>query len=522
MPWDSGGGSGTGGGTASGPVILDPLVSMRRSLIQANDTEVLTYETQAENPSYLRVSVLETFDGETWRAREGLETGREAGVTLPANVLSAFVAVNDSNRVRGGDSYTYDITVDQPAEHLPAPAVPRVADRRHRRAGHRLEPRPEHRGRILDGHRGHGPLLPGRGPRPAHPVRAAARRGGSQGRLLASAEPARRHDAADRGAGPGDHRDRRDARTTRPSPCSAGSPGTAASPTAQTCRSGTDADYIAEFLEQRVGYCEQFAGAMAIMARSLGIPSRVVVGFTQGAQDEDGVWRVTVRDAHAWPELWFEGVGWARFEPTPRSGATVFTPEYARAADGDIPQGGDRRTTAPSLELDRGLRSRRDRPLDRAVPPPRPDRPARAAGDGAAARRADGPPAGASPSSPARASVRRRRRRRVGRGGRPGHRLRPAVVGVQHAAAGGGAAVARHGRAIGRGAATAAPGGGAGALRTRTGSGHGSMRARGGGAGRTCERCSGSCATGCGGRPGWRPTAGRPPSDGASGPPCDP
>ena len=53
---------------------------MRRSLIQANDTEVLTYETQAENPSYLRVSVLETFDGETWRAREGLETGRDAGV----------------------------------------------------------------------------------------------------------------------------------------------------------------------------------------------------------------------------------------------------------------------------------------------------------------------------------------------------------------------------------------------------------------------------------------------------------
>jgi hypothetical protein len=98
-------------------------------------------------------------------------------------------------------------------------------------------------------------------------------------------------------------------------------------------KSGADVDYIAEFLDERVGYCEQFAGAMAIMARTLGIPSRVAVGFTQGAKDNTGMWHVTVRDAHAWPELWFDGVGWARFEPTPRSGGTVLTPAYARSTD---------------------------------------------------------------------------------------------------------------------------------------------------------------------------------------------
>ena len=79
---------------------------------------------------------------------------------------------------------------------------------------------------------------------------------------------------------------------------------------------------IADFLTRRSGYCVHFASAMAVMARSLGIPARVAVGFLPGSQDGDGSWTVTVRDAHAWPELYFSGVGWVRFEPTPptRSG----------------------------------------------------------------------------------------------------------------------------------------------------------------------------------------------------------
>ncbi|HEX5905917.1 MAG TPA: DUF3488 and transglutaminase-like domain-containing protein, partial [Propionibacteriaceae bacterium] len=71
-------------------------------------------------------------------------------------------------------------------------------------------------------------------------------------------------------------------------------------------------------LRDRRGYCEQFASAMAMMARVVGIPSRVSVGFLPGEQDQDG-WRVSIRDMHAWPELYFANYGWVRFEPTPAS-----------------------------------------------------------------------------------------------------------------------------------------------------------------------------------------------------------
>jgi len=68
----------------------------------------------------------------------------------------------------------------------------------------------------------------------------------------------------------------------------------------------------------RTGYCEQFSTSMAVMARAVGIPSRVILGFTPGTQLEDG--RVVVRDrnAHAWVELWMPAQGWVRFDPTPR------------------------------------------------------------------------------------------------------------------------------------------------------------------------------------------------------------
>jgi hypothetical protein len=106
------------------------------------------------------------------------------------------------------------------------------------------------------------------------------------------------------------------------------------------------------------------AATMALMARTLGIPSRVVVGFTQGAKNDDGDWVVTVRDAHAWPELWFDGIGWMRFEPTPRSNATVEAPAYAPYGDtvrsGDDSRGvldseGFTPVAAPAQESTRGV-----------------------------------------------------------------------------------------------------------------------------------------------------------------------
>ena len=78
---------------------------------------------------------------------------------------------------------------------------------------------------------------------------------------------------------------------------------------------------IEAFVRQRIGYCEQFAGTYAAMMRSIGIPARVAVGFTPGLVQADGSYQVLGRNAHAWPEVWFDQFGWVGFEPTPGRGA---------------------------------------------------------------------------------------------------------------------------------------------------------------------------------------------------------
>jgi transglutaminase-like putative cysteine protease len=77
------------------------------------------------------------------------------------------------------------------------------------------------------------------------------------------------------------------------------------------------------------GFCQQFSASMAVMARIMGIPARVAVGFTAGTKQPDDSWLVTTRDAHAWPELWFQGIGWVPFEPTPRGDGQAVSPTYA-------------------------------------------------------------------------------------------------------------------------------------------------------------------------------------------------
>lgn len=80
---------------------------------------------------------------------------------------------------------------------------------------------------------------------------------------------------------------------------------------------GDSGDALVDFLSNRVGYCEQYAAAMAIMIRSLGIPARVGIGFTQGAKQPDGSYLITSNNAHAWVEVPFDGAGWIIFDPTP-------------------------------------------------------------------------------------------------------------------------------------------------------------------------------------------------------------
>ncbi|MBN9606244.1 MAG: transglutaminase domain-containing protein [Actinomycetales bacterium] len=102
---------------------------------------------------------------------------------------------------------------------------------------------------------------------------------------------------------------------------------------------GTGLEVIARFLEVRSGYCVHFASTMAVMARELGIPSRVVVGFQPGTPRPDlgeGAFLATTDDLHAWPELYLEGVGWTRFEPTPGRGE--LPPDPPLSTDVTAPQ----------------------------------------------------------------------------------------------------------------------------------------------------------------------------------------
>ncbi|KQP01322.1 transglutaminase family protein [Leifsonia sp. Leaf264] len=95
---------------------------------------------------------------------------------------------------------------------------------------------------------------------------------------------------------------------------------------------GGSLDVIAKFLDVKKGYCIHFASAMAIMARTLGIPSRIALGYLPGESSRDTMeglprWNVTTHDLHTWPELYFPGVGWVPFEPTTGRGSI---PDYAR------------------------------------------------------------------------------------------------------------------------------------------------------------------------------------------------
>jgi len=97
---------------------------------------------------------------------------------------------------------------------------------------------------------------------------------------------------------------------------------------------GSGTDELVTFLstgpDGRIGYCEQFAAAMAVMARQLGIPARVAVGFLYPDEVAPGVFEYSAHDLHSWPELFIAGAGWVRFEPTPGQRADQGAPDYTR------------------------------------------------------------------------------------------------------------------------------------------------------------------------------------------------
>jgi transglutaminase-like putative cysteine protease len=138
---------------------------------------------------------------------------------------------------------------------------------------------------------------------------------------------------------------------------------------------GNGVRVLGDFLREKAGYCVHFSSAMAVMARELGMPARIAVGYAPGQAtdvDDEGnaVYEVTSDDLHAWPELYFEGVGWVGFEPTPGVGnRTGFEEPDAPTSD----SGGD--TTDPAEEQRRSEAAERGEevqaeaaPSDEAAP----------------------------------------------------------------------------------------------------------------------------------------------------------
>ena len=129
--------------------------------------------------------------------------------------------------------------------------------------------------------------------------------------------------------------------------------------------------------QDKIGYCQQFSGAMALMLRMSGIPARVATGFSPGSLNRDtGEYRVRDLDAHSWVEVYFNGIGWVTFDPTPPAAPADRAGQGPRAA----PEGEDRPRDALSNDGDSPLS---DRAADTG-----------AAGRGGGGGDGGGPPAG--------------------------------------------------------------------------------------------------------------------------------
>ncbi|WP_314172736.1 transglutaminase TgpA family protein [Streptomyces winkii] len=308
------GGVGPNGGTVSA---VNPLVALQDSLNQAEDRTALTYTTNTRNTQemYLRIVALDQFDGSSWKPSERRIDAVPDPLPAPQGLSPDVRTEKVRSNVIAADWYAQN--------WLP---MPYPADRVRLDGRWRFEPE----GRTLVGDRGQTT----RGARYqvesllVEPTARQLRRAPEPARAVRqeyTKVPQSLPSVVERTA----RRVTRNAsddyeRAVRLQDWFA-SDGGFTYDTRVRAGSGTAA--IVNFLEQKEGFCVHFAFSMAAMARTLDIPARVAVGFTPGTADADGRMNVGLKDAHAWPELYFEGVGWTRFEPTPTRGSP---PPYAQ------------------------------------------------------------------------------------------------------------------------------------------------------------------------------------------------
>ncbi|MEV7048296.1 DUF3488 and transglutaminase-like domain-containing protein [Streptomyces anulatus] len=332
-----GNGRGSGGGTISA---VNPLVSLQNNLNQPDNREVMTYRSNIENPQslYLRILALDEFNGSEWRSSTRRLTDVPDRLPQPTG-LGRDVSVTEV-RTNISASRSYQQT------YLPLPYPASEV-----RVGGRWRYEPE--GRTLVGDDGQttrgaqyevGSLvveptadqLAAAGSPPEELVREYTQVPGSLPGVVAETAEQVTEGASNAYEQAVKLQDwfATDGGFTYDT----------------TVTSGTGSSAITRFLRDREGFCIHFSFSMAAMARTLGIPARVAVGFTPGTMKADGAISVGLRDAHAWPELYFEGVGWTRFEPTPSRGSTPSwtRPEVPTDSASDVAQPSEGTSAEPS------------------------------------------------------------------------------------------------------------------------------------------------------------------------------
>ncbi|MDT0381057.1 DUF3488 and transglutaminase-like domain-containing protein [Streptomyces sp. DSM 42041] len=343
---DSLGGPGSGLGPGNGTVTaVDPLVALQDSLNQPENRTVLTYRTDNPDPGdmYLRIVSLDRFDGAAWEASERRITRVPESFPAPPGLSEEVKTRRVTTTVSAADWYA------QSWLPMPYPATGVDVE-----GGWRFEPRSlalvGEDGQTTRGARYRVESLL------VQPTTQQLAQAGEPSDPLPATYtevPNSLPDVVERTARQvtrnADNDYERAVQLQEWFTLDGGF-------TYDTeVRAGSGTAAIARFLKQREGFCVHFAFSMAAMSRTLGIPARVAVGFTPGEELDDGRMAVGLQDAHAWPELYFDGVGWVRFEPTPTRGSS---PAYSLPEiDGS---GGDRDSLVP------------ERPDDTAEPAPAP------------------------------------------------------------------------------------------------------------------------------------------------------
>lgn len=313
------GGRGGGSGGGMGAIAVNPVVALQDQLTQPQNRTVLTYETTSERPRemYLRLVSLDRFDGERWYSSEALLEGVPEAPWPVAGLSSEVDATVVTTRITADELYS------QPTLPVPSPAIDIAVDgdwnydifSRTLRSARNSQ---TSAGRTYEVE--HLLVEPSGEQLAQAPEPASAVIRDDLTRVPDGLPDSVREKALEVTEGAANAHEQAVALQewfTREGGFRYNT----------NVESGTGTDAIANFLEAREGFCIHFAFSMAAMARSLGIPAQVSVGFTPGTARADGSYTVGLHNAHAWPELYFEGVGWVRYEPTPGQGST---PAYTR------------------------------------------------------------------------------------------------------------------------------------------------------------------------------------------------